>query len=137
MSFPTFLSVPGRGRRRNLHNLRRWNPCHLFLTIQRKNTWSPHNRWHMSNIITVANWQNTFYFYSPADHNQVPLSTNTQKKHIKQLSLRSKVIHKWQIKIHISQTVSNYLQSRFSFDLFLQKKGLNNLFCHITTTQQI
>ena len=25
-----------------------------------KNTWSPHNRWHMSNIITVANQQGIF-----------------------------------------------------------------------------
>ena len=46
----------------------------------REETWSPHNRQHLSNIITVASWQNTFIsiFYSPADLNRVLLSTNTQ-----------------------------------------------------------
>ena len=29
----------------------------------REDTWSPHNRWHMSNIITIASWQNTFIFF--------------------------------------------------------------------------
>ena len=120
----------GIGGRRNLHHF-----IFFFFTIQEKKH-GHHITKCTCQILLLLLIDKMLLFYSPTKNNWVTFSTNIQKGNIKQLLLRSKVIHKWQIEIHISQTVLSLLTIQAFFRSLLQKKGLKFILplYHITTT---
>ena len=143
MAFSMFHTSSGEGRwhlndlRQSL--LRHWhlqNLHHLLLTIHRKTLG---HRWHMSQIITIANQKNTLILLTCSPLLGFSLYKYTIETHIKQLKLESNIMHKWQIKIHISQTVSSYLWLWFSSSFFYERNDYTHFIFlpHLQQKQKI